>query len=345
MSGTFDISPEERATQSQFFYRQLFVTVPPVTHRDADLSGKTAIVTGANAGLGLEASRQLLDLGCKVILAVRNVSNGDIARKDLARGRNLPPGAIQVWELDLSSYESITSFADRAKGLEHLDIAILNAGLYKVFESFSSTGYEEGIQVNYLSNVLLTILLLPIIKEKRSSKSPGQIVLVSSDNAAWSKFDEKGSDPLLPVYKQKMANWNVAERYGVTKLLGQMFVIELAKRVPSSMVTISCANCGMCRGSDLGRQTSGLFRYSYLLISYILGRTCSDGARRIVHAATTVGEAAHGQYIEDARVQPMAPIVYKPEGLRIAKQVYDETLDELSFAGVKEIVNELSKSR
>ena len=306
MAPVFDISPEKRASSLQFFYRQLFVTPPAVLRRDADLDGKTAIVTGANGGLGLETARQLLDLGCKVVLAVRDESKGEKARQDLATGRNLAPGSdlIEVWKLDLSSYDSIISFAERAKGLKHLDIAILNAGLYKIYESFSSTGYEESIQVNYLSTVLLALLLLPIIKEKKTGSGPGYIVLVSSDNAAWGKFHERNSDPLLPVFKKKMPEWNIVERYSVSKLLGQLFVAELSKHVRSSAVTVSTANCGFTAGSDLGRQTSGLFFVVYKIMSVLIGRTCSVGARSFVHAASTLGEDAHGQYVEDAKIQP-----------------------------------------
>ncbi|KAL2752602.1 hypothetical protein ACRALDRAFT_1065689 [Sodiomyces alcalophilus JCM 7366] len=300
---TFDISPEKRATQRQFFYRQIFVTPPPVSKRDVNLSGKTAIVTGSNVGLGLEAARQLLDLGCKVILAVRDEGKGEKARQTLALGRNLPSDSIEVWKLDLGSYDSIMSFTERTKSLKNLDIALLNGGLFKVHESFASTGYEEDIQVNYLSNILLAVSLLPIIKEKRVGSDPGRICLVSSDMAAWAKFEERTSTPLLPVYKQKAKNWDMGDRYATTKLLGQLFVTELSKHVPSSAVTVTLANPGFC-ASDLGRDTHGLFRCVHKIQSALIGRTCAVGARTLVHAVTTVGEPGHGQYIEDAKIQP-----------------------------------------
>ncbi len=304
MAVNFDISAEERASTLQFLRRQLFIAVPPVSRRDADLTGKTAIVTGASVGLGLETARQLLDLGCKVILAVRDESRGERARQEIVNGRDLPPSMIEVWLLDLASYDSITSFAERARGLEHLDIVILNAGLYKFIESFSSTGYEEGIQVNYLSNMLLAILLLPIVRDKRIGSLPGRIALVSSDQAAWAKFHEKDSSPLLPAFKQKMASWDDGDRYGTTKLLGQLFVTQLAKRVSSREVIISCPNPGLCRGSDLARQAGPLRLFVHTIQCRLIAHTCSVGAHTIVAAATTLGESAHGQYIEDGKAQP-----------------------------------------
>jgi NAD(P)-dependent dehydrogenase (short-subunit alcohol dehydrogenase family) len=305
MAVTFDISPEKEASALQFLYRQFFVTPPPVSPREADVRGKTAIVTGANVGLGLETARQLLDLGCNLILAVRDVKRGDIARQDLAHGRELPSDAIKVWQLDLSSYDSIKSFVDRASGLEHLDIAVLNAGIYKVFEDFSPSGYEEGVQINYLSNVLLLTLLLPVLRDKKRGNAPGRLVLVSSDTASWSKFTERTSNPLLPAFKEKMSHWDMQERYGVTKLLGQFFLTELAKRVPASTVTVTSANCGMCYGSSIGREGKGYFvGFAFGIISRIIGRTCSVGARTFVHAAARMGDEVHGQYVEDAKLRP-----------------------------------------
>lgn len=305
MTLAFTISPETRAGKLHFFYRQLFVTPPPVLPSQADLTGRTAIITGANGGLGLETARQLLGLGCKVILAVRDEKKGETAREDLARSQKLVSASmIEVWKLDLSSYSSISDFAERAKGLDHLDIAILNAGLWKVTEAFSTTGYEESIQVNYLGNVLLMLLLLPIIRDKKMGNEAGHIVVVNSDVASWAKFEEKGAEPLLPAFKQKMTKWDDVERYGTSKLLGQIFLSELSKHVSSSAVTISFANCGLCRGSSLGRQFSGIARRVLDLAYGLIGRECSVGARTFVHAVTTLGQESHGQYIEDAKVQP-----------------------------------------
>nr|BDX35613.1 short-chain dehydrogenase/reductase StrM [Stachybotrys sp.] len=341
MSRSLDISPETRASTLHFLYRQFFVTPSPVLRRNADLGGKTAIITGSNGGLGFETARQLLDLGANVILAVRNEAKGYEAMGQLSQGRQVRKGTIDVWKLDLSSYDSIIDFVKRARGLPSLDIAILNAGVFNVHESFSATGYEEDVQINYLSNILLTLLLLPVIKEKKSGKTPGRIILVSSDVSAWAKFEEKKSEPLLEAFKRNMDHWNMAERYGTSKLLGQLFLTELVRHVPSSKVTVACANPGFCRGSDLGRQADGLVRIPYAIFSRLVGRTCSVGARTIVHAAAALGEESHGQYIEDAKIQPMPPIVYKREGQHIAELLFQETVKELSFARVGDIITGL----
>jgi NAD(P)-dependent dehydrogenase (short-subunit alcohol dehydrogenase family) len=94
--------------------------------------------------VSLETARQLLDLGCKMMLAVHSTKKGEAAQQDLSKGRTLAKGMIEVWELDLSSYDSITSFAERTKTLEYLDIAVLCTGVYNVVEAFGSAGYEES---------------------------------------------------------------------------------------------------------------------------------------------------------------------------------------------------------
>ena len=124
----------------KFFYSQLFVT-PPVPSKD--LTGKTIIVTGANTGLGKEAARHYVRLNAeRVIIACRSLDKGEAAKKDIeaSTGRK---GAIEVWQLDLSSYESVKQFAARAKSLSRLDSIVENAGIstanYKSLEGNEST--------------------------------------------------------------------------------------------------------------------------------------------------------------------------------------------------------------
>ncbi|KAI1771056.1 hypothetical protein F4818DRAFT_445702 [Hypoxylon cercidicola] len=196
----------------------------------------------------------LLDLGLsKLILAVRDEAKGEAARKTLTATKVLEPSqTIEVWKLDQASYKSITAFVRQVERLDtRLDIVILNAGVNRgSFALNPSTGHEEDLQINYLSTVLLVLLLLPIFKKSQSTAtpsefSPGRIVVVSSDMAVWAKFEEKSKRPLLEAFDNE-AEWNKYDRYGTTKLLGQLFVAELAKRVSPSLAVINCANPGLC---------------------------------------------------------------------------------------------------
>ncbi|TVY83916.1 Short-chain dehydrogenase/reductase tropG [Lachnellula suecica] len=330
---------EKNATARRFLYRQFRLS--PVLPQDVSLTGKTAIVTGANHGIGLETSRQLLDLGLsKLIIAVRNESKGETARIGLSRGRSIPDDAIEVWKLDMLSYESITAFVERAQALERLDIAILNAGIMKQTHTLApATSHEESIQVNYLSTALLTILLLPVLKVKAKD---AHLVWVQSEVAAWAKFKEKDSDPLLAAF-DKPENFDIIDRYGTSKLLGQLFVTELAKRVPSSTAIITMPTPGLCHGTDLGVVPG--FNIAQAIVNFmkrIVGRKVEVGARAITDAAVH-GPDAHGQYLQECKVQPKAALVYKDEGDRVTQLLWKETMAELSFAGAEDIVRELSK--
>lgn len=301
----FDISPEKEASVPQFLYRQFFITPTATTPSEVDLSGKTAIVTGSNTGIGLECARQLLDLGLgKLIIAVRDESKGEAARKTLAVGHEA--SIIEIWTLNLSSYTSVTRFSARTNALDRLDIVVLNAGVWRNTEEFNkSTGYEEDIQVNFLSTMLLAILLLPVLKAKKVDDSIGRLVLVSSDTAALTKFEERHEDPLLPTYKTKSKKPNMFERYATSKLLGQLALSELVKLVPSSAVIVNCANPGLCHGSSLQRDSNGSISGVFgNLFERLIGRSCAVGARVFVDAAVKHGAEVHGHYMEDCKIRP-----------------------------------------
>lgn len=103
--------------------------------------GQTAIVTGANAGLGREVVKFLVRLGAgRVILAVRNTEKGEAAREYVEQqtGRK---SCMEVWQLDMASFDSVRAFAKRAEGLERLDVVVANAGIWPTkFEL--AEGYE-----------------------------------------------------------------------------------------------------------------------------------------------------------------------------------------------------------
>lgn len=137
----------------------------PLLATEENTTGKTYIVTGANTGLGFEASKHLVNLGAKkVILAVRSVPSGEAAKKkiDEATGKAT---VAEVWALDLSSYESVKAFARRATTeLDRIDAVIENAAV-ATGEQKSAEGYHIGLTVNVLSTFLLAVLLLPKLKE------------------------------------------------------------------------------------------------------------------------------------------------------------------------------------
>lgn len=130
-----------------------------------DCSGRTFIVTGANVGLGYEASKRLLIQGAsRVILAVRNLSAGEKAKAEIeaATGKT---GVAQVWHLDLASYDSVKAFARKAAAeLDRIDALIENAGVFPT-EYVTAESHHLTITVNVISTFLLAALMLPKLSE------------------------------------------------------------------------------------------------------------------------------------------------------------------------------------
>lgn len=125
--------------------------IPP-TPADTSLSGKTIIITGGNAGLGLEAARQFLILGAgRIILGCRSLARGDEAvatlRADPAVAKANPDAVIEVFELDLDDYKSGLHFAQKVKNeVSELDIILNNGGLTLLRYEKSKSGHERSMQ-------------------------------------------------------------------------------------------------------------------------------------------------------------------------------------------------------
>ncbi|KAK3995687.1 hypothetical protein QBC44DRAFT_388873 [Cladorrhinum sp. PSN332] len=169
--------------------------------------------------------------------------------------------------------------------------------------------------------MLLVLLLIPIVGSKKTDPSRnGWICVVSPDTAAWSKFSSPPGTPTLPRFEKQLeqnaekAKWEFQDRYATSKLLGQLFISHYCPRVypfPSDGkgVTFNVSNPGFCFGSELGRETVKVFKWAVKL-----------GYKK---------RRWHGVYVEDGKIQPMPPLVYKPEGQDIAARLYDETIAEL----------------
>lgn len=171
-----------------FLYSQFFTKLPYPTSSFAD---QTVIVTGSNTGLGLEAARHIARLGAaKVILACRSITKGQAAAADITASEHLKSDRVEVWELDLSSYESVKAFGQRVQRLDRLDAFIQNAGIlthqYRLEE-----GEESTITINVTSAILLGLSVLPKLRESaKKYGSRGRLAFVGSDLQYIAKFKE-----------------------------------------------------------------------------------------------------------------------------------------------------------
>lgn len=304
-----------------FFYRQLLVGRPKsLPTSGTHLKDQTAIVTGSNVGLGLEASRQFLQLGLhQLILAVRSQEKGDAAATGLRD--EFPAADIKVWILDMESYDSIVAFAKRCEQeLQRIDIAILNAGLMMSnFQASKFTGHEVVFQVNFLSTALLAIFLLPILKAKREplrstaegklGPAPARLSIITSDTHYWSTLNTEYPQmlkrgPILPQFDHP-EGYSMMLGYQRSKVLVTMFVEELAERVDHHDVIINSVGPGLTKGTSILRDTVGLFlRAVHAIVGATVPRTVEIGASTYIDGTVWKDKESHGSYLAEWTYKP-----------------------------------------
>ncbi|MDT5089349.1 MAG: hypothetical protein QOG47_2056, partial [Mycobacterium sp.] len=172
-------------------------------------AGRSAIVTGANSGLGAVTARELARVGAKVILAVRNAGRGEAAAREMT-------GDVEVRQLDLQNLGSVRQFAE---GIDSVDVLVNNAGIMAVPHAVTSDGFESQIGTNHLGHFALTNLLLPKVTDR--------VVTVSS------------MMHYLGYISLGDLNWNSRPysawlAYGQSKLANLLFTSELQRRLQTA---------------------------------------------------------------------------------------------------------------
>ncbi|KAF4454482.1 hypothetical protein F53441_2986 [Fusarium austroafricanum] len=325
-----------------FWKNQFRTTIElPTKEKYPQVDGSVAIITGSNSGLGFEASKQLLSLGLShLIMGVRSLEKGKVAEKTLST--IAPSAKIDVWQLDMESYDSIRAFARKCDTqLHRIDFVILNAGLSPSnFQPVPATGHEVGVQVNHFSTALLTILLIPILKTKACGHSPPRITIPNSLTAHLCKFPNRDERPLLASFDDPNMFWSSSERYGVSKLLNQLFLVRLCEKVNPDDVIINMVDPGLTKGTNLGghREATGAAAVLASTFFAVCGRPLDRGAASYTNAVYGHGEESHGCFLMSCEIAPLACWFYT-HGEVLIEQIWNETLDELDFAGVKGIIS------
>jgi NAD(P)-dependent dehydrogenase (short-subunit alcohol dehydrogenase family) len=182
-----------------------------------DQSGRLAVVTGSNSGIGYWAARELAGAGATVLIACRNGAKGEEAAAKI--GEAVPSADVPVEELDLADLESVRGFAERFSGQhDHLDLLINNAGVMAPPRRQTKDGFESQFGTNHLGHYALTGLLLGRLL---AAPEP-RVVTVSSDahRIGTIKFDDLQGE-------HGYNNWRW---YGQSKLANLMFCFELQRR-------------------------------------------------------------------------------------------------------------------
>jgi NAD(P)-dependent dehydrogenase (short-subunit alcohol dehydrogenase family) len=187
-----------------------------------DQTGRTAVVTGANGGLGLETARALAAAGAHVVMAARNPEKADAAIADIKRTVSDP--SLELVALDLASQASIRAAAERILAAhERIDILVNNAGVMGIPERRTEDGFEMQFGVNHLGHFALTALLMPALLRADAAR----IVSVTST----AHHMGRAVDPANPHLHGTYEPWKA---YGQSKLANYHFAIGLQRRLAAA---------------------------------------------------------------------------------------------------------------
>ncbi|XP_068730901.1 retinol dehydrogenase 13-like isoform X1 [Montipora capricornis] len=273
-----------------------------VCRSKARLNGKTAVVTGANTGIGKETALDFARRGAKVILACRDEAKANQAAKDIIAETASDKVLVRV--VDLSSFESVRAFAKLINETEErLDILVNNAGLLGSYHSATEDGNEMIFQVNYLSHFLLTLLLI----EKMKMSAPSRIVNVSSMGSETKKL----SLSQLHVDDFKVSNQTLKfdglHRYAESKLAQVVFTKELSRRLEGYGVTAYVLHPGVV-ATEIWRHYAflqkPLLKQLLGFVSWLTFKDSRQGAQTTIYCSVSEEAASEsGLYYSDCKVK------------------------------------------
>jgi NAD(P)-dependent dehydrogenase (short-subunit alcohol dehydrogenase family) len=251
-----------------------------------DLSGRTALVTGATSGLGLETMRVLALRGAHVIATGRSLDKAKEACA-LVQGRTTPVA------LELENWDSVVegSNAVRALGVP-IDMLICNAGIMALPQLEQVRGLEKQFVTNHLGHFLLVNKLLPRV----TAAPQGRVVVVSSLGYRWAPPTGIEFDNLSGV-----RGYEPNKMYGQSKLANGLFSRELARRLAAagSTATSNAVHPGVIN-TNLGRHFAVWKRAAASVIGWAFMKSVEEGAATSVYVATYPGLAkVNGYYFED----------------------------------------------
>ncbi|MCJ1396311.1 hypothetical protein MMC18_009200 [Xylographa bjoerkii] len=306
-----------------FLHAQLIAKIPKPT---ASFSSETVIITGANTGLGKEAARKIVALGAsKVIIGCRDISKGKAAKLDIESSLSCSTSIIEVWRVDLSSYDSVREFAVRAKELPRLDVLLNNAGLMNLKFQLAE-GTELNMTVNVISTFLLSLLLIPKLRETaRTHGTTPHLTFVTSALYDVASFPPRQKD--IFAWQALEKNNSMMSVYNLTKLFQILVIRELASIIHSNpsaadAIVIDCLDPMMCK-TDLGRSFPKAVQVIGKVFQAMFARSAEEGARCLVLAASA-GRELHGGYMRAGVVRAYAPVVTSAEGVQNSKYVWEQ---------------------
>ncbi|MEV6304200.1 SDR family NAD(P)-dependent oxidoreductase [Actinoplanes sp. NPDC051861] len=271
-----------------------------------DQSGRVAVVTGANTGLGFETARALAGRGASVVLAVRDIEKGKRAASRMT-------GDVSVQALDLTSLDSVRAAAESLRAAHpRIDLLINNAGVMYTPKQTTRDGFEMQFGTNHLGHFALTGLLLDRLLPVQGSR----VVTVSSVGhriRAAIHFDDL----------QWERSYGRVAAYGQSKLANLMFTYELQRRLAAHGTTVAVAAHPGMSNTELARNAPALVRLPLTWLAPVITQNSANGALPSLRAATDPAVLG-GQYygpdgIGEVRGRPH-PVTSSPESYDVSVQ-------------------------
>jgi NAD(P)-dependent dehydrogenase (short-subunit alcohol dehydrogenase family) len=251
-----------------------------------DQAGRTVVVTGASAGLGLENTRALAAAGARVVMATRDAHKTEAAA---ARVRRVVPGAVlEHVSLDLADLSSVRdAVAVLTERHPVVDVVIANAGLMATPERRTADGFELQLGVNHLGHAAFVAGLLPAVQAAEA----GRVVIVASEMHRIGRLDLDD----LNWERRRYRRWGA---YGQSKLANLLYARELSRRLldAGSPVTVAAAHPGYARTELQGKgQTmqggvsAAVYGAANRFLNAVVAQPAAQGALPQLFAATADG--------------------------------------------------------
>ena len=278
------------------------------------LDDQTVVVTGANSGIGFEATRMFADRGATVVMACRSTDRGNDAKEEILE--ELPDADLNVRKCDLADLDSIRAFAEHLHDdVDAVDVLCNNAGVMAIPRRETADGFEMQLGVNHLGHFALTGQLLDLL---RASDGQARIVTQSSG------MHERGEIDFSDLQgEQSYAKWDA---YGQSKLANVLFAYELQRRLDAAsedVLSVAChpgyADTNLQRR---GPEESGstLRLYAMKVANAVLAQPAENGALPMVYAAVADGVDG-GSYVGPGGFMNMRGA---PEPQRSSDRSYDQ---------------------
>ena len=270
-----------------------------------DLTGKTAVVTGCNSGLGYETMRVLAMRGAHVIGTGRNLEKASKACSSVT-GKTTPVA------LELSNFDSIVESADAIAKLSlPVDILVCNAGINTFSDLELVNGVERTFVVNHLGHFVLVNQLMPLIKESEESR----VVHVSS-KSAYVQAPVVGIDFYNLRGEGAFDYW---EAYGRSKLANLLFTYQMDRNLRGSKIAVNAVHPGLVATNFLASNNKSLIA-RFLNLFMRVGISSEESASKIMNILmSSEFQETRGKYFVNGMIEKSAPQSYSEKD---AKQLW-----------------------